>query len=80
MYTQELKGLFAPTLDKKYCMYFFYLSVFAFILMVIAIINSIFLLGNYQKNKFIVMSTLSSAVMLGISYFTNRLLYTMCSK
>lgn len=77
MYTQEMKGLFSP-LDKKYCMYFYFLSVFAFVLMCFSFISLIILFGDYQKNKFIIMNSVSSVIMLGIAYFSNRLLYTMC--
>jgi hypothetical protein len=73
----DFGGLFSP-LDKKYCMYFYFLSVFAFGFMLFSLINLIFLLGDYRKNKYIVNQTLSSVVMLGIAYFSNRLLYTMC--
>ncbi len=73
----DFGGLFSP-LDKKYCMYFYFLSVFAFGFMLFSLINLIFLLGDYRKNKYAVNQTLSSVVMLGIAYFSNRLLYTMC--
>jgi len=77
MYTQDVKGLFAP-LDRKYCMYFYFLSVFAFVLMIFSLISLIFLFGDYQKNKYIIMNSVSSVIMLGIAYFSNRLLHTMC--
>ncbi len=73
----SFSDLFAP-LDKKYCSYFYYLSVFAYILMVISVISLLFLLPDFRKNKYIISNTFSSVVMLGIAYFSNRLLYTMC--
>ena len=73
----DFGGLFGP-LDKKYCSYFYFLSVFSFVLMVFSIISLIFLLGDVQKHRFVLMNTISSAIMLGIAYFSNRLLYTMC--
>lgn len=78
MYGKEFNGLFAP-LDKKYCIYFYFLSVFAFVLMIFSLISIVFLLGDFQKHRFIIMNSLSSAFMLGIAYFSNRLLYTMCT-
>ena len=77
MYGQEMKGLFSP-LDRKYCMYFYFLSVFAFVLMIFSLISLIFLFGDFQKNKYVIMNSVSSIIMLGIAYFSNRLLYTMC--
>ncbi len=79
MYSDEIKNLFSP-LDKKYCMYFYILSVFSFIFMIISIISMIMLLGDFQKHKFVIMTSTSSIIMLAISYFSNRLLYTMCSR
>lgn len=78
MYGKQFNGLFSP-LDKKYCVYFYFLSLFAFVLMISTIITIIFLLGDFQKNRFVIMNSVSSAVMLGIAYFSNRLLYTMCT-
>ncbi len=79
MYEKQFNGLFAP-LDKKYCIYFYFLSVLALILMFFSVISIIFLLGDFQKHKYVIMNSLSSMIMLGISYFSNRLLFTMCSK
>lgn len=79
MYTKEISNLFAP-LDKKYCLYFYILSVIAFIFMIFSVISLIFLLGDFNKHKYVIMSTISSIFMLGLSYFSNRLLFTMCAK
>lgn len=77
MYSDKMKGLFSP-LDKKYCMYFYYLSFISFCFMLFSIISLILLLTEYQKNKYIIVSNISTIFMLGIGYFSNRLLYTMC--
>ena len=77
MYKKEISNLFSP-LDKKYCMYFYFLSVFAFIFLIFSIISLIFLLGDFRKHKYVIMNMVSSSLMLGVSYFSNRLLYTMC--
>jgi hypothetical protein len=77
MYSDKMKGLFSP-LDKKYCMYFYYLSFISFCFMLFSIIGLILLLTEYQKNKYMIASNISTIFMLGIGYFSNRLLYTMC--
>ena len=77
MYAKEISSLFSP-LDKKYCMYFYFLSVMAFIFLIFSVISILFLLADYNKHKYVIMSSVSSALMLALSYFTNRLLYTMC--
>ncbi len=78
MYEKQFNSLFSP-LDKKYCVYFYFLSVLALVLMVFSLISIIFLLADFQKHRYIIMNSMSSIIMLGISYFSNRLLYTMCS-
>ncbi len=78
MYDKQFNGLFAP-LDKKYCVYFYFLSLFAFVLMIFSIISIILLLGDFQKHRYVIMNSVSSAIMLGIAYFSNRLLFTMCN-
>lgn len=77
MYNEGVKGLFSP-LDRKYCMYFYYLSLFSFCLMIFSMISLLFLLFEFQKNKNIIAGNISTILMLGIGYFSNRLLYTMC--
>ena len=77
MYSKEINSLFSP-LDKKYCMYFYILSVIAFIFILFSLVSLILLLGDYSKHKYVIMSTISSIIMLGLTYFSNRLLYTMC--
>lgn len=77
MYSKEINNLFSP-LDKKYCMYFYILSVIAFIFILFSLVSLILLLGDYSKHKYVIMSTISSIIMLGLTYFSNRLLYTMC--
>ena len=78
MYGKGFNGLFSP-LDKKYCIYFYFLSLFAFVLMIFSLISIVFLLGDFQKHRFTIMHSISSTLMLGIAYFSNRLLYTMCT-
>ena len=77
MYSKEINNLFSP-IDKKYCMYFYILSVIAFIFILFSLVSLILLLGDYSKHKYVIMSTISSIIMLGLTYFSNRLLYTMC--
>ncbi len=68
-------SLFSP-LSEDYCMYFYYLAIFSFIIL----IGFVLILINY----FIKEGTKSdpSVIMLlaypFIAYFQNRLLYSMC--
>jgi hypothetical protein len=70
--------LFSP-LSKEYCLYFYYLSVFGFVLFIFSIIA--FGITIIQKKKGYDFFLKSGMIALGyfIFYFQNRLLYSMCS-
>lgn len=69
--------LFGP-ISKSYCIWFFYLSVFEFILFIVAVISLLFLALTKKRsgNFFFQMSMV--CVTHFIFYFQNRLLYSMC--
>jgi phage-related holin len=69
--------LFGP-LDRKYCTYFLFLSIISFVLMLISAGNLLFMLVESKKNWYHITQTFNALLMLGISYFSNRLLNTMC--
>ena len=73
---------FGP-LSKKYCVYFYYVSIFFFLMYVITLIGAIaFIIKNYKDFAKINLSYVINLVMVLInmllSYFVNRLLHTMC--
>ena len=73
---------FGP-LSKKYCVYFYYVSIFFFLMYVITLIGAIsFIVKNYKDFAKINLSYVINLVMVLInmllSYFVNRLLHTMC--
>ena len=67
-------NLFSP-LGKEYCFYFYWLSVIAFIFLLLVLYNSLRLL---LKGKFNVLYFVISLFGPGLMYFNNRLLYSMC--
>jgi hypothetical protein len=67
-------NLFSP-LGKEYCVYFYWLSVIAFIFLLLVLYNSLRLL---LKGKFKVLYFVISLIGPGLMYFNNRLLYSMC--
>ena len=67
-------NLFSP-LGKEYCVYFYWLSVIAFIFLLLVLYNSLMLL---LKGKFNVLYFVISLFGPGLMYFNNRLLYSMC--
>ena len=73
---------FGP-LSKKYCVYFYYVSIFFFLMYVITLIGAIaFIIKNYKNFAKVNLSFIINLVMILInmllSYFVNRLLHTMC--
>jgi len=70
--------LFGP-LSKQYCLYFYLLSVFGFVFLVIAVLGMLFNLFSKKMDGKIVGGFLMAALGYGIFYFQSRLLYSMCS-
>lgn len=78
----NIDKLFGP-LPKEYCGYFYILSIFFYVLLIIFIVLSLgYLIKNYNNLKqirfilFIYVIQLITSLFL--SYFVNRLLYSMC--
>ena len=74
------QNFFSP-LNKEWCDYFLYLAVFAFIVLAYIVISALFtIVMGTSKNKGDRLYTmfLTSLPVL-ITYFQNRLLYSMCS-
>lgn len=70
-------SLFGP-LDTEYCMYFYILSVFGFVGLLLASLSFItFLFGGNQDAKTL-MAIFMGAVIYLSCYLQNRLLYSMC--
>ena len=74
---QNLPQLLFSPLGKDYCLYFYILSVFAFLLLVT---NVIIVVSKSLKNKgkglIFDLITLTSVPL--VMYFQNRLLYSIC--
>ncbi len=70
---------FGP-LGKEYCVYFYFLSIFFFILYVMSLISVIvFIIRHYNKvNLQFIINSIMVLVNTLLGYFVNRLLHTMC--
>ena len=67
--------LFGPV-GKEYCMYFYFLSVFAFVLFVISTLSVVMLsMKGKMKNMLHAFLLVFQPFLL---YFVNRLFYSMC--
>jgi hypothetical protein len=77
--TTTMDTLFGP-LGPQYCMYFFYLSVFGFALMIMAVVSSLYIGISKKLGAKYYISMIFVSLTYFIFYFQNRLLYTMCAK
>lgn len=75
-------------LDKNSCVYFYVISGFFLVLLVVSLFtNTVFLLRNLfiiKKTKVLTFEVISGALIMSfnifLAYFVNRLLYSMCVK
>ena len=72
-----LDTLFGP-LSKQYCIYFYFLSIFGFILLAIFIVSSIIVGLSKRRGIDYYMQVVGIALGYAIFYFQNRLLHSMC--
>jgi hypothetical protein len=73
----KINNIFFSPLSKKYCVYFYWISVAMFIALVSMIITgiiSLFVMGYKAKLSTI----LFNIFIVFLGYFQNRLLYSMC--
>lgn len=69
--------LYGP-LGKEYCIYFYILSVFGFISLILVVISSL-VIGIYKKKGFdFYLQAFTLAIVYGMLYLQNRLLFNMC--
>lgn len=77
----QSNGFFKKSLSPlghEYCDYFFYLSMFNFIIFLYILLSAVYLFF-FDKRRDGVFQTLLVALPTFIAYFTNRLLYSMCT-
>ena len=70
--------LFGP-LGKEYCMYFYFMSVFGFLTFIATIISMLYLLLKNKLDSYSMINSITLLISTLLSYFVNRLMYTMCS-
>lgn len=74
-----MNTLFGP-LSGEYCFYFYYLSILSFALLAMALVTGIVTGLQKGKGMYFYMSILGASLAYFISYFVNRLMYSVCSK
>jgi hypothetical protein len=73
-----MNTFFSP-LGKEWCLYYFFVLVFVFIISLLAVIASLIEVINLKKKSFSsVLMTLLPILTYAILYFQSRLIYSMC--
>ena len=73
-----LDSLFGP-ISKNYCLYFYLLSLFGLVSLVLLVVSSLFIGISKNKGFLFYLQMLSVAIVYGMIYLQNRLLFNMCS-
>jgi len=77
----SFNDLFTP-LDKKYCNYFYYLSVICYFVLIFSVLSFVLMVVfHYSKlNLYITLHFISLLFSTFLAYFVNRLMYSICVK
>lgn len=70
--------LFGP-LGKGYCLYFYMIEIFAFILFIVVIFKYLVKIFKMKMSSWDHFSDILDIARVGIQYLVVRLLYSMCS-
>ena len=74
-----METVYGP-LSKEYCIYFYILSIIGFVLLIIVVLSTLFIgIITKKKNNKFYMEMFMLCIPYALMYFTNRLLYSMCS-
>jgi len=74
----NLNNTFLGPLDRKYCIYFYYLTVAGLILFLFLIASSIYIGFTNKYSSVFIYKMVMVTIVYGMFYFQNRLLYSMC--
>ena len=72
-----VETLFGP-LDKEYCIWFYFISIWCFALLVLYLITSIAYGISKRKGISFYLKVFTTALLYLFMYFQNRLLHSMC--
>ena len=75
----EIMNTLLGPLDRKYCDYFYILSIIGFVLLAVLLLSSLLVGISKHKGVDFYMQSVSIALGYAIFYFQNRLLHSMCA-
>jgi len=75
--SSTLDYIYGP-ISQKYCLYFYILSVIGFVLLLFVVIATVYQGFTKKHPMSFYLSMIMLAVLYGMFYLQNRLLYNMC--
>ena len=72
-----MENVYGP-LAKDYCLYFYMLSIFGFILTIFTLIVGFYIGLSKRKDFTFYVQVVLGSLAYGLFYFQNRLLHSMC--
>lgn len=76
--SSTLDYIYGP-ISKKYCLYFYILSVIGFILLLVVLLATIYQGFTKKQPMTFYLNMTMLAILYGMFYLQNRLLYNMCT-
>ena len=75
-----MSNYFGP-LGKEYCLYFYIMSIFFFIIMMLGVFGIIVTIAKNPKQVNVMFFVNAAMLLMNsvLAYFVNRLLHTMCA-
>ena len=75
-----MSNYFGP-LSKEYCIYFYVMSIFFFIIMMLGLLGVIVTIAKNPKQVNVMFFVNAAMLLMNsvLAYFVNRLLHTMCA-
>ncbi len=74
-----MNTMFGP-LSGEYCAYFYFLSIFAFFLFAVTVLGGFYTGIMKGKGGMYYISIVGASLVYFITYFVNRLMFSVCSK
>jgi len=73
----KMDSIFGP-LDRKYCLFFYYIAIIFFVYMVFVIVSMLYNAVKNTGSSQYYLYSVGLMLSFALSYFQNRILYSMC--
>jgi hypothetical protein len=73
----QMDAIFGP-LDKKYCLFFYYIAIIFFVYMIFVAVSMLYNAVKHTGSTQYYVYSIGLLLSFALSYFQNRILYSMC--